>query len=587
MDLLNPGFLFPIPATVLLTLLTLYLALTHLARQKHHPSEPPIVPPLVPLPYIGHLLGMILQGGHYIKTLGIRNLDKPIFTLVVPFSRLYIVTSPSLAAAIQRRPAKQLSFNALLPDITQRVMGLDQETRAIVSKGLDPGRGEEKGFLAELHDMLVSFLGRGTELEDLTLRSVRELSEALDHYTDQVLTNDGTVTDGDSVEEELLPWVRHLVTHATARLLYGTRNPFARHHGQEDLEQAFWDFDHGLGRLLLGIFPSVTAAKAYRAREKLVAAFREYIELGHYEPEAAAAEDGGNNSSKKGEGASQIILNRIRIARSHGFESEGIARSELSFLFAGIVNTATTTFWTLVRIFADRQLLHTIRTELEAAALGGDAGVAAADERGGSMWSARRQISVSTLARDGATTTAACPTLYAVYREVLRLGSNNFSTRLVQSDTILTAAGPHDGEYFLRSGGIVQIAGGVMHADTSIWGKDAAQFDPSRHLHRQKRDKDKENDNGSAVHPAAFRSFGGGRTMCPGRHFASGEILGLVAMIVLRFEIEGIYEGCIKVPELDDYILPVHILEPLAGSPVRVRLKLRGGGDGRPVEAVA
>lgn len=560
MDLLNPGFLPPIPTAVILTIVTLYLAFTHLARQKHHSYEPPIIPPLIPLPYIGHLLGMILQGGHYIKTLGILNMDKPIFTLVVPFSRLYIVTSPSLAAAVQRRPAKQLSFNALLPDVTQRVMGLDQETREIVSKGLDPGRGEDKGFLAELHDMLVSFLGPGTDLEDLTLRSVRELSDELDRFADEVLAK-GT---SDGVEEELLPWVRHLVTHATARLLYGVRNPLASHPGQ-DLEQAFWDFDHGLGRLLLGILPAMTAPKAYRGREILVAAIREYIEHGHYEPEARAS---GN---RKEGGASQIILNRIRIARSHGFGSEGIARSELSFLFAGIVNTATTTFWTLVRIFADRQLLHTIRTELAVV-------TRPANEKG----TARRQISLSALARDGF---AACPTLYALYREVLRLGSNNFSTRLVQSDTFITAAG-HDGEYFLRKGSIIQIAGGVMHADTSVWGEDAARFNPRRHLRGQKKEKDHEHSSG-AVHPAAFRSFGGGRTMCPGRHFASGEILGLIAMILLRFEIEGIDERGIEVPQVDDFILPVHILEPVAGSPVRVRLRLRGADDGGTIEVVA
>lgn len=35
-------------------------------------------------------------------------------------------------------------------------------------------------------------------------------------------------------------------------------------------------------------------------------------------------------------------------------------------------------------------------------------------------------------------------------------------------------------------------------------------------------------------------SFGTAPGLCPGRHLASGEVLALVAMVVLRFEIEPI-----------------------------------------------
>lgn len=562
MDLPNLTSLLSSPTTILLALVTLFCLLTHLSQQKHHPYEPPILLPDIPIPYIGHLISMALRGGHYLKRLGQSHPNVPIFTLVVPFSRLYIVTDPSLAVAIQRRPARQLSFNALLPDVVQRVIGLDAATRTIVSKGLDPERGEEKGFLAELHDMLVSFLGPGQELEELTVGAVRELGAELDGAALR--------SRGEGVDEELLPWVRHIVAQATARLLYGPRNPLAlQHHPeQQALENAFWHFDHGLGRLLMGVFPSVTAPRAYRGREKLVAAFRTYIERRHYEH----AGEGGDA------GASQIVLNRIRIARSHGFSVDGIARSEVSFLFAGIVNTATTTFWTLLRIFADRELLAAIREEL-----GGTATASATENHHHRV----PTLSLSALPRD-------CPTLRAVYREILRLGSNQFSTRLVREDMTLTAAGL-EGECFLRKGGVVQIAGGAMHADTNIWGQDAGAFNPGRFLNGDDaKGKDDSGaaagkqgkDGGPAIHPAAFRAFGGGKTMCPGRHFATGEILGLVASIAMRFEIQGVDGREIQVPEYDDYILPVHILEPVAGTPVRVRIRVRQGDDAGRVDVV-
>lgn len=565
----------PLPATtyIVLVLSTLYILLTQLSRRRIHSSEPPIVSPSIPIPYVGHLIGMAVQGGHYLKSLGLNHSALPIFTVVVPFTRLYIVTSPPLAVAIQRRPARQFSFNALLPDVVQRVMGLDLETKDIVTKGLDPERGEGKGFLADLHDMLVSFLGPGKELEELTVQAVVELGDEVDQYATEVLS----ACEGKAAIEELLPFIRHLVAPSTARLLYGTRNPFELYPDQ-NLEDAFWSFDHGLGRLLMGLFPSITASQAYYGRERLVAAFRTYIEAEHYKP----AGDGGR-------GASQIILNRIRTARSHGFSVDGIARSEVSFLFAGIVNTATTTFWTLLRIFADRDLVATIRAELEDGA--------AVTQPTGEAEGQTRKLSLAALARDGY---RACAMLHAVYKEVLRLGSNHFSTRLVQTDTVLAAAG-RDGEYFLRSGGIVQIAGGVMHASEALWGKDAAVFDPSRHLRGLKNphaassednaagDGADETKNGArpSVHPAAFRAFGGGRTMCPGRHFATGEILGFVAVVLLRFDIAAADEDqTLRVPDCDDYILPVHVLEPVSGEPVRVRIRMRDGVDGGRVEVV-
>lgn len=521
---------------VLVAILTLYALLVHTSRQRLHRSEPAIVPSL--LPYLGHLCHMVVHGGRSIRQLGLKHPHLPIFTLAVPFSRLYVVSSPSVAAAIQRKPTTELSFNALLPDIVQRVMGLDNATRAIVEQGLDPEPGEPRGFLSDLHDMLVSRLGPGPCLDALTVRAVGELGKGLNAYAASL--------QGHGQTEDLLGWIRHLVMHGTARLLYGSRNPVAFHRGL-DLEGAFWDFDHGLGSLLMGIWPSVTARKAYVGREALVAAFREYIEERHYISE-------GDDGEGKSIGADAIVLERIRIARVHGFSTDGIARSELSFLFAGIVNTATTTFWALAHIFADRQLLQAVREELTVVTEPWD--------------NTNKKLGRLSLKR----IIKGCPKLYAVYREVLRVGSNTFSTRLVKKDTTVTAAGV-EGEIWLKKGGIVQIAGGVMHGNPDTWGDDVDVFNPKRHL---KNNSKQEESDAAKVNPAAFRAFGGGRTMCPGRHFATGEILGLLANLVMRFEIEGLDEaGEIKLPKIEDRILPVHILEPVAGSPVRVRIRLR------------
>ncbi|KAJ5825231.1 cytochrome p450 protein [Penicillium riverlandense] len=466
-------------------LMVVIISSFYLSSAKLHPQEPPVITSVVP--FVGHLLGMIVNGGRYIKSIGITNRDKPIFTLPMPRSRIYVVTDPVLAAAVQRA-SRALSFTPLVPDITKRVLGLDDATVAAVRQNLDPEPGDDRrGFLADMHDMMYRHLGPGEALESLSSGAATELSRQINTYVaDLQHRQPGGVP---AVKVDLLEWVRHFVTVGTAQFLYGPNNPIAVH---PELEQAFWDFDHGLGLLLMGLAPSITARKPYRGREALASAFTEYITAG-YEREAAA-----------------IVRKRVAIAEEYGWPASSTARSELSFLFAGIVNTATTTFWVVLQIFARPELLAAVRSELSKFAGKGEG------ER--------------TLSMDGVKNE--CPILQAVFRECLRLGSNNFSTRLVKTDTLLVE------RYLLKANSVVQVAGGVIHADKQIWGDDVDVFNPGRFLKPQQ--------GGSArpsVHPAAFRSFGGGKTLCPGRHFATIEILSLVAMIVLTFDLEAVGGG--------------------------------------------
>ena len=443
--------------------------------------------------------------------------DLPIFTLPVPKSRIYIVTDPSLAAAVQRA-SRALSFTPLVPDITKRILDLDERTVEIARQNLDPEKDEPRGFLADTHDLVYGFLGPGENLNDLSRAAAEELGHQLNSYADD-LRRSGAA--GETVD--LLDWVRHLVTIGTAKFLYGPHNPIAVH---PELEQAFWDFDHGLGGLLMGIFPSITARKAYKGREAIAKALTEYLEAGRQSE------------------ASKLVQQRMQIAVQYDWSINMIARSDLTFLFAGIVNTATTVFWFILRIFADPELLQTIRAEVEkavaisAVAHGGEQGL----------------LSIEVLKEN-------CPTLTAVFRETLRVGSESVATRVVKEDTMLA------GRYFLRKGSVVQISGGAIHANPSIWGQDVEHFNHERFMGKL------------SVHPAAFRSFGGGKTLCPGRHFATNEILCFVAMILLTIDVEAPDGGRIVVPPKNDGVMPVHVLEPREKDAVKVVLKVRDEGE--------
>ncbi|KAI0434247.1 cytochrome P450 [Xylaria sp. FL1042] len=506
-------------ATCIAVVLTVYGLVYQYSTQKLDAKEPTIIASSIP--FIGHILGMAVHGGKYIKNLGTRNRHLPIFTLPVPKSRIYIVTDPSLAAAVQRA-SKVLSFTPIIPEVTERVLGLDKATMEITRKNLDPGPGDERGFLADIQDMVYAWFGPGSYLNEITLNAARELRNEVLAFADSQKTNLSPEKPTD-----LLAWVRHLVTVSTANYFYGPQNPIALN---PDLEGYFWDFDHGLGKLLINMLPAVTAGKAYKGRELLAAALEKYLEDGNH---------------KLG---SKIVQRRVEIALQHGWTLRATARSELSFLFAGIVNATTSTFWILLQIFAESQLLSIVREEITQ--------TLRLDDSDESSPPGKYTLSITDL-KDR------CPMLVAVYRECLRLGSDNYSTRMVKENTILAD------RYFLKKGAVVQIAGGVIHADQSIWGDNVEHFDPSRFLER----KEQLGNTKSQIHPAAFRAFGGGKTLCPGRHFAMNEILSLVALVVLMFDIEAPGGGRINVPRKNDGVLPVHILEPI--SPVKVFISKR------------
>jgi hypothetical protein len=58
----------PLVTTIVAVLSALYVVLYRLQSVKRHPDEPPVVTARVP--YLGHLLGMALWGGRYVKGIG-------------------------------------------------------------------------------------------------------------------------------------------------------------------------------------------------------------------------------------------------------------------------------------------------------------------------------------------------------------------------------------------------------------------------------------------------------------------------------------------------------------------------------------
>ncbi|EKG14768.1 Cytochrome P450 [Macrophomina phaseolina MS6] len=349
-----------------------------------------------------------------------------IYTLPVLRWRLYIITSPSMAAAINRVP-KNLSFRPIQVDLVQRVGGLPAQTDKINRVNLMDEEAE--GVMTAIHEVIYSMVPSGPGLEKLTQAVIN-----------QVAQNFGGLPSG-KFDTGLYEFCKHMIGTATIRALYGQDTPL----DHPSLISDYWEFDEGLLALLLSPLPSITHKKPHAARERLARLLVAYFEGGH---DAKACD---------------MMRARFAQYRKHGYSTEGLARTELCFIVGAVSNTTITAFWFLARILADASIVDELRAEITAGAFD-------AERHRDGEGAAAATFEVAALRSP-----AACPLLNSVFRETLRLASTTTGSRQVLADT---AVG--DERYLLKRGAFVSVEGSVLHYKHAYWGPDAARFNARR-----------------------------------------------------------------------------------------------------------
>lgn len=295
--------------------------------------------------------------------------------------------------------------------------------------------------------------------------------------------------------------------------------------------------------ILVGVFPWITAHKGLAGRAKVVQAFEHYFRTGGHKE------------------ASILMKNRYEVSAKNGIALEDIARYELGGAIAILVNTTPAAFWMLFLVYSSPDLVDDIRKEV-------DSVVTTTTNNDGDMV---RHLDITLLK-------TSCHLLTSTFQEVLRYRTIGTSVRQVMQDTVL------NDQWLLKKDCMVQMPSRIIHKDSSIWGADVDEFNPRRFLkdgERKTADKDKRPPNA-----AAFRAFGGGTTLCPGRHFATNEILAVVAMFVLRFDmIPAPAAGGWVVPKTEKTNLAAVVMEPDTDVEVEVSLR-KGFEDGRWVYGI-
>ena len=294
------------------------------------------------------------------------------------------------------------------------------------------------------------------------------------------------------------------------------------------------DLVNDLTMLFVNFMPSITASKGYRGRETVGKAFVKYF---------------SNKGHEKGSG---FAKNRYNVSIKNGCSIEDTAKFECGGGIAILVNTVPSTFWMLYHIYSNPAILSDLRQELSG------------------IVQKTQDVDEKLIYRiDITAIKTSCPLLTSTFQEVLRFRAMGSSVRRVMEDTLL------DGKYLLKKDGVVQMPSRVVHTDPTIWGPDVCEFNHKRFTKKEMARKKKDSKRPT---PAAMRGFGGGHTLCPGRHFATTEIMAVVIMFVMRYELRPIV-GQWVAPTCAKTNIAATIMEPDTDIPVIVERR-EGFEDG-------
>ncbi|KAH8172416.1 cytochrome p450 domain-containing protein [Sarocladium implicatum] len=431
-------------------------------------NEPPALRPRVPI--IGHLFGLMTQGTAFFVNLKPEN-RMPAASLPILNGKMYTIWDPHLMQGVFR--------NRVLTVKPYMVKFLKAQVAY-------PSQYDEMVRTSTFMDDTIKCLHSSMSAQNvyrMNANALRYLSGVLD-----------AIPASEPLEiPNLWLWIRDELTVATCEALYGSHNPFKP--GNRLLDDT-WTLEANVPYFLMGLWPSIFAPAAYRARIRLQAALRGFYSKRHDSDDLAAP----------------IVHECAQVIRQHGVSEGDVGYFGLPILFVATANSIPVAFWFFSEVFSRPELVRDLRDECNGAISWG-----AGDER------KTATVNLDVLADK-------CPLLFSCYRETIRTNNETPISRKVTEDTTIT-----DGKgltYSLKEGTDLQCSMGALHLDEKLWGPGAGRFEPARFLQM-----DNESARASKDRRASFAPFGGGLHLCPGRTFAQAENLGFVLALVLGYEV--------------------------------------------------
>ncbi|VBB84294.1 Putative Cytochrome P450 E-class, group IV [Podospora comata] len=428
---------------------------------------------------------------------------------LTPWMKVYLVTSPRHIQALFR-PNPAISSDKFFHLIYENMWGASLADREKFLND-NSGRGKvplpgyenvppEQRYFAGLHAIFHDHLTATAKSNMLAAIYQRFFAEELE----------GKFPLGEGVVEGVQQLLNvHMATAATATL--AGKGILAR---WPKLIDWLWDFDKVAASLVWGL-PRWMNRSALETRDSLRHACKQYIEeelAKGFDLEA----DHGNWEPIMG---STFQREMMRWMKQSGFSTEAMGASTMvTMLFGTNANSIPVTAWCLMEVIEDKSLLEAVREEVNT--------VLETDPDTGA-----RTINMQKL--------LALPLLQSIYVECIRLHVSMNVTREAIAPVKL-------GDFTLDKGSLIQACTEISHLDEEVWGDEdhpATEFWAARHL----KYVDETDENGNVKKVPQFSMagrqndwfpYGGGISICPGRHFAKQEIMLTTAIIVARFDLE-------------------------------------------------
>jgi cytochrome P450 len=391
-----------------------------------------------------------------------------------------------------------------------------EKTTSVDRAGLDIWENPE--FYHQWLKILYGSL-TGQTLLDMNVRAVDNIAKSLNAFK----------RDEPEIVDNFFDWTRKLILAAASDAIWGNKSPL------RDAEnvQHYWDYEAGLHLLMAGSLPSLFNSTPYKARTALQKAFADY-----YESRGDDHED-----------VPIFTRERYALERKFGMDKRNSGAIEVAVAQGAIFNTIMIAYWLFSYVVNDPALVERMRAELTTQI--------EEDKSQGEDGERVMKLHMNRIEQN-------CPLVTSAFRETQRFKFLGTTNRKVMADTEVT-----DGKttYLLKAGQQLMIPNWPLQKDQDAWDGDGHIFRADRFLKKD------------AADGKGFFPWGGGKHICPGRYFASGEIMGAVAILLLAFDVTDLEDKPLKIQESVLPPLTNGIGRPADGSDLRAKITRRKGWE--------
>ncbi|KAI0449786.1 cytochrome P450 [Xylaria acuta] len=474
-----------------------------------YPNDPKELPYWIP----GHLPAFF-NGSDSLLTSArfyFENTREP-YALTIAGMKTYVITKSEHVGQVYRN-SHTLSYEEFVQAMMRILGNSEQSVRAMFT----PLSKEKKGF-PNPHGKSLGILFREMHIhqlfpgENLDFLENRFYDFFDEHLRLDRLKEQCTYAIGktpESIDLPLTQWCSDYLVKGGQSAYFGPRLADI----DRDLTDAFIIFDE-LSYQVIYQYPRLFAEKMLASRDRVLQGLEKYMQL----PREERKEDAWFIGAMEDE------------LRAIGMNAKDMAIASMTIYWAINTNSRKAAFWMLAYLVQNPLLMDIVRRET-AAAIRND-----------------KTIDLKHLYNS-------VPQLDNAWKEMLRLSAFAASVRLITEDTVV-------GNKILRKGNRLIIPYRQLHMDATVYGKSVNEFYPERFA-----------ESPSLANNNSYRPFGGGSTMCPGRHIAKRAVYIFITMVLNRFDLE--VRGDRTTLEADLTRPVPGLMSPKVGQELWVRLTAR------------